>query len=293
MKNGSGQIRILDVCETPVTANGEIAAILSVGRDITEEALLEDKLWETQETRDSAVEYAVRASLDLIKGYIYSMRKGDTLSESQRAKFGGVVMDEIEALSRTVENLLSARGLHDDSMSVSELCEMKTLISAAVASVEAEAQRREIRVCRDEPVEAVEVHVPETAMIRLLQNLLEHCVLRITHDGQIHVKMQDSGEYVDIQISDNGSNVSEDQLRSLFVLRPQSARGEEAVSGSRTALYVARLFAEAMGGAVSARTSAEGGLEFHLMLPRQTAGFTSAHVDHEQARAQTTATTRQ
>lgn len=289
MKNGSGQVRLLDFCETPVISGGQPVAILSVGRDITEEALLEDKLWETQETRDSAVEYAVRASLGLIKGYIYSMRGGDSLSESQRAKFGRVVMDEIEALSRTIENLLSARGLHDDSITPAELCDVKSLMSAAIVSVEAEAQRREIKICRDEPVDSVEMHVPEAALVRLFQNLLEHCVMRITHSGQIHVKLQDSGEYIDIQISDNGSSVSEDLLRTLFVLRPPSARSEETALGSRSALYVARLFAEAMGGAVSVRSSAAGGLEFHLMLPRQAAGFTSAQSGHDYEGAQTSA----
>ncbi|MBK6767053.1 MAG: PAS domain-containing protein [bacterium] len=271
MRNAAGATRVLDVMETAAIANGKVIGVVGVARDISEESALEDRIWDTQENSEAALEYAVRASLGLIKGYVFSLQRMERLPQEQRNRYGKVIVEEIETLSRNIENLLINRG-HYDEAGDGELCDVAQIVSEVVTLLRPEAERREIVLQVETSHPEVMLHCHSEAVHRVLLNLVDYCMLRITHRGQVQIRITDSGEYIDITLRDTGQSLSEKDVANLFCeVLPIGSEADSGTVGSRVDLYVARLLCDSLGGGLIARPTADGHMEFAVMFPRQAA----------------------
>jgi len=269
MRNAGGVTRVLDVLESAAIADGKVVGIVGVARDVSEEAALEDRIWDTQVNSEAALEYAVRASLGLIKGYVFSLQRMDRLPQEQRTRYSKVIIEEIETLSRNIENMLVSRG-HYDEAGEGELCDVVQIVREVIEVLKPEADRREIAFTSGSDQQEVVLHSHREAIFRILLNLADYCMLRVTHKGQVEIKITDSGEYIDILLRDTGSMVRETDIGNLFSEAvPAGGEADGGTIGSKIDLFVARILCDSLGGGLIARPTADGHMEFAVMLPRQ------------------------
>ncbi|MCB9366696.1 MAG: PAS domain S-box protein [Calditrichaeota bacterium] len=266
-RTASGSQMILEVSQTPVLDRGEAVGLLCVGRDVTDEAMIDDKLWENQDNREAALEYSVRASLGLIKGYVYSLRKAEALSQSQRERYASVIVEEVETLSRNVENLLFSRNLPCDPGN-QDLCDVRKISTQVIGTIGGEASRREIEIEVPDGAEVLLFANPE-AILRIISNLIDYFMLRIVHSGTIRMNIQDSGEYVELTLTGTGGLPTEEELEQIANDQAGVINPDGQTIGGKVDIFVARLLCEALGGGLTARTDEQGQLELAVMLPRQ------------------------
>lgn len=270
-RGSNGRKHTFEVIETPLLKNGEVWAIAGIGRDITQEEILERKLWDTAEEKQSALDFALRTSLGLVKGYIYTLDQGDAMSAEQMQNYVRIVQEEVEQLSVLVDDLLDYRraeaGKYDLSADVVDLCEC---IDLAVEPFRKEMERREIKFSLEKPETLDPLYVSREVVIRVLYNLIQSAISRTLHSGVISIVVQDLEDYVDITMTDDGRPIPEDELPYIFD-KYSRVRKDGGIDGQRTGigLAVSRLLVKAVGGSIRAESREKAGSVFRLMLPRR------------------------
>ncbi|MBL0061092.1 MAG: HAMP domain-containing histidine kinase [bacterium] len=267
MKATKGETKVFSIVESPVTFGNDSTMLLGVARDITEESALEEKLWSAHENRVAALEYAVRASMGLVKGYVFSLQKLENLPRDKREQFSRVIAEEVDTMGRNIENLLLSRG-NGEISSESSLFDIAAIVEEAEAFFKGECERRSISLTVQKPQTEVNFFGQPIAVMRVIANVLDFEIMRLTHSGEIQISLSDSDEYIEVRIADNGPAVTQEQLEWLS---EQGRSGNEqfiALSAGKADLDVARLIAESLGGGIIAGPCDTGGIAFTIMLPR-------------------------
>lgn len=262
---------LVEVNETPLLRDGRVWAIAGIGRDISQEAALERKLWDETETRQAAVDFALRTSLGLIKGYVFTLGHGGFIAEERRARFAQVIEEEIDHLAKIIGDLLDMRRLDSGEYDVpGEIVSVADAVQFAVEPCRAEAQRRQIRLEVSLPPEIQPVYVPLEALIRVLQNLIQNAVHHTLHNGSVWISVHDSPDYVEITVRDSGVGIPVEDLPYIFdrYYRGRSSAASP-VQGIGMGLAVSRTLVEAMGGKISVQSKVGTGSTFQVVVPRR------------------------
>ncbi len=103
---------------------------------------------------------------------------------------------------------------------------------------------------------------------QVMANLLGNALRYTPSDGIIDVGVRESGDEVEVNVSDTGPGVSPEDLDHIFerFFRGDASRSR-AVGGSGLGLAIVRQWVEAHGGRVWAENRPEGGARFTLRLP--------------------------
>ena len=103
-------------------------------------------------------------------------------------------------------------------------------------------------------------------LAQAISNLVRNA---ITHgEGEVRVRLQDSGEGVEVHVHNRGEPIPADRLP--FIFQPFE-RGSNEGRGLGLGLYIVRAIASAHGGRVEATSCAAEGTTFRLCLPRRLA----------------------
>jgi PAS domain S-box-containing protein len=270
-KSSQGQTQTFEVIETPIVENGEVAAISGIGRDITQEVILEQKLWDSEEDRRSTLEFALRTSLGLVKGYIYTLESTETLAAELRKRYTHIVLEEIDNLSKIVDDLLDYSRLEENSLSMDDqLTDLAECVEMAVKQYSLEAERREIKMLVSIPENIPPIHLPPEALMRILTNLVQNAIHHTMHSGKIEVTLSDSDDYVDISVTDNGMGISEKDLPHVFEKYYRGGGSANAAAqGAGLGLSVTKILVNALGGKIWATSKPGEKTEFRFVLPRR------------------------
>jgi signal transduction histidine kinase len=264
-----------EVVETPIIHEGQITAIVGVGRDITQEVTLEQKLWDTEEDRRSTLDFALRTSMGLVKGYVYTLESGDVLSPDQRKRYSSVVLEEIDNLSKIVDDLLDVHRLEENSLSFDhQVTDLKECVELALSRSRSEIERRGIELSCEIPDEIDPIHLPPDALIRILTNLIQNSIHHTMHNGRIKIAVVDGDDYVDISIIDNGMGIQAKDLPHIFEKYYRGDSGSAAAEqGAGLGLVVTRILVDALGGKIWVTSEPGEETEFRFVLPRHVGAY--------------------
>ncbi len=170
-------------------------------------------------------------------------------------------------MGRSIDNLLFSRGsadLHADE----EVFDLRHVVHEVLSNCRAESVRREIRLEFDDPNVEVNYHGHEEAVARVIANLVDFCLLRLTHMGTVTVSISDCVEYIDIGIVDKGAPVNREQLDGLLSPARTPVKADGVAFSGTFDLEVARLLCDSMGGGLDLRVSDDHSIQFTIILPR-------------------------
>lgn len=260
-----------EVIEHPLTLSGDVWAIAGIGRDITQEVVLEQKLWDSSESRRTAVDFALRTSLGLVKGYVYALRRFNDLSEAQHARYTQIIEEEVDHLAQIVENILDVRRLENATLEIeSDVVSLHSIVESAATHCSDEAARRGATISRSVPAGIPPVYLPREAVERVLINLIQNGLHHSPQEGRIEVIAEDHETYVDIIVRDGGVGIPDCELSQIFDKYYRGAgSAASGTQGAGMGLTIVRLLVEAMGGKISVRSRVGKGSEFRVTLPRR------------------------
>lgn len=217
------------------------------------------------------VSHELKTPLTSIRGFVETLREGDSLSPEERQKFLKIISEQTQRLHDIIEDLMKlSRVERDADVGTIELrtVHLKTVILAAVAQCENQwRQRSAIHVkCPDDLHVALNKNLMEQAVNNLLDNAVKYS--EAGQDIEVSAFRKDAG--VKIIVKDCGRGIPQESLPRIFerFFRVDPARAREE-GGSGLGLSIVRHIVQAHGGAVSAESELGKGSTFCIMLPHQ------------------------
>ena len=147
-----------------------------------------------------------------------------------------------------------------------EWVDAAALARKVAASFASRSSDREIVVIAHEPM-FVDAD-PELLQLTIGQ-LIENACKYSQPGSSIHVGTETVGDFVCLNVTNNGSSISPHERRRIFERFYRGADARRSTSGTGLGLYVARKIAVAHGGSLEleAGTQAENNVTFSLKLP--------------------------
>lgn len=267
--------QIFEVVESPLVKDGKVWAIGGIGREITQEAVLERKLWDSVENRQWAVDFALRTALGLVKGYIYTLCKGGVTDEDRRARYGQVIEEEIDHISKIIEDMLDIRRMESGEFEINgEVVDVKECVEHVMLLCEEETRRREIQINATYSPSMNPIYLPRDAMVRIIYNLLTNAIHYTLHEGKVIIDVTDHESYVELHVKDYGVGIPDEDIPYIFEKYYRGKGGSTGqAQGTGLGLSVTRLLVEALGGKIWVCSRVGAGTDFGVVIPRQPFDF--------------------
>ncbi len=145
--------------------------------------------------------------------------------------------------------------------------DINILIDDVVIRLESLAEEKQIQIEKElEPMFSIEFD--EKLIRQVLTNLIDNAIKYNTAGTVVTVRSVDAGEFIQVEVSDNGVGIEKSDQAKLFKKFSRSEKGTaERVKGTGLGLYLARYFIELHGGKIEVTSELHEGTSFRFTLP--------------------------
>lgn len=269
----NGTSRWLDCHAVPLRdTHGNITALLSVTRDITERKAIEDELKRSNDELEQfayAISHDMRQPLRMITSYITLIEKAlaEHLDDSTR-QYLYFAVDGAKRMDQMILALL-------DYSRVGRKTEIKTNIESRAALDEAllflgpelDAGGGVVEVSGDWPT----LMASRDELTRLLQNLIGNALKyhEVNQPPQVNVHASRKANSFRVEVRDQGIGIAPDQIERLFNVFSR-LQSRSRFEGTGVGLALCRKIVEHHGGSIGVNSAGEGqGSTFWFEIPIQ------------------------
>jgi signal transduction histidine kinase/response regulator RpfG family c-di-GMP phosphodiesterase len=217
----------------------------------------------------ATVSHELRTPLNAIIGWGQILQSGKLAPEKQE-----------DALETIFRNAKSQAQLINDLLDTSRLMtgnlllnlsptQVVPIIEAAIEAVRPAAEAKEITFSTDFEAEVQTITCDAQRLQQIIWNLLTNAVKFTPSGGQISVALKQSGDTLQIVVSDNGEGISAEFLPFVFDrFRQADSSSTRLHNGLGLGLAIVRHLAELHGGSVRVESDGHGtGATFTVTLP--------------------------
>lgn len=239
----------------PADEVGRVAAAFNGMLERLEEAFASQR----QFIADASHE--LRTPLTVVRGQMELL--GDELHEARDHRPATLAIDEIDRMSRIVDDLLLLARLDEGLPLHAEPVEIELVVQEALLRQGANAAQ--VRVTIEAGLIA---RADNDRLLQVITNLVGNAVTHAGADARVAVRGRAEGSAVRIDVADDGPGIAADELPRVFerFYRSPSSRSAGVV-GSGLGLAIVRSLVERMNGAVAAQSTPAGGTVFTVTLP--------------------------
>jgi two-component system, OmpR family, sensor histidine kinase KdpD len=209
----------------------------------------------------AAVSHDLRTPLASIKASVSSLRQTDVeWSAADEAALLATIEQNADRLDALIGNLLDMSRLHTGSLQpFLRPTAIDEVAPVALLGLD-DSPRLEMAVPDGFPLVLADPGLLERVLANLFSNALRHSPP--SRPPELHAQLL--GDMVVLEVVDHGQGVPDEQKERIF--EPFTRAGDR-YPGVGLGLAVAKGFAEAMGGTITAEETAGGGLTVRLTLP--------------------------
>jgi len=223
----------------------------------------------------SRMSHELRTPLNAMLGFaqLLGLDRKPALAEHQRA-WAAQIQQAGWHLLHMINDTLDLSRIESGVLKLEPVAlELAPLVSAAMAMVDAAAEKRGLRIEQKLDRRARTVMGDETRIKQVLTNLLSNAVKYNVDGGSVTLRTRAAeGDVIEIAVSDTGLGMTRAQMDDLFQPYNRLGRERSAVEGTGIGLVISRRLAELMGGSLRAQSVAGEGSTFILTLPRASDG---------------------
>lgn len=280
--DASADWRVVSVRAVPVlSADGSIREWVGMSSDITERKEAETALRRAKQAAENAAEaksqflatmsHELRTPLTAVIG-IADLLETDVVGATTDAQKEHLARIKVSAwhLVSIIEEVLTYSRTEAGRTDVKRgTTDIAGIARDVVAMAEYEAREKGLSIelaGSDEPVYAFS----DAGKIRqIITNLVGNAV-KFTDEGQVTVRVVESGDRVEVQVRDSGPGIPEDQREAVFepFVQVDSTTTREK-GGAGLGLAVSRRLARLLGGEIELDSTPGQGSTFTLWLPKQ------------------------
>lgn len=232
-----------------------------------------DELQKTDSARRELianVSHDLRTPLAALRGYLETLlMKETTLSESERHSYLKIAVKQSERLTVLVEELFEFTKLEaGDTRLNREPFQLAELVQDVVQKFALAARNKNIALNAHSERDVPFVNGDIAMLECVLENLIENALRHTADGGRIDISLQAQSEYVQVQVSDSGSGIPQQDLPYIFdrFYRVDKSRSEYS-GGAGLGLAIAKRVIELHGGSIAVDSTQGQGACFTFRLP--------------------------
>jgi signal transduction histidine kinase len=214
----------------------------------------------------SRVSHEVKTPLTSILGFAHMLMTKPDAPIEKRQKWANFIHSKSQQLSRLIDNMLDLSEMQTGQQTINPRpTDLSTLISEAIAEMEALAPTRAIEVIIPNGVS--ELNIDTDRISQVIVNLLTNAH-NVTPEGQpIKLEVRDRNDVVEVAVTDHGPILPPEMRENIF--EPFSAEpGSGPQPGKGLWLPLAKKIIEAHGGRCWLEPAPPHGSIFIFSLPK-------------------------
>ncbi|MFN3887271.1 MAG: ATP-binding protein [Aquabacterium sp.] len=246
-------------------------------REIASHRVTDEKLQQAKQTAEQAnlaksryistISHELRTPLNGILGYAQLLDEDEKLPEHVKHAVG-VIKRGGDHLLSLIEGTLDIARIESGKLTLDvKPVRLPDLLHQIVSLIEPEARAKQLRFVADiAPGLPEVVRADERRVRQILINVLGNAV-KFTHTGQVEFKVRYARELAQIDITDTGPGIAQDELDKVFepFARGSSAAGSSA-GGTGLGLTISKMLTDLMGGEMSVQSAPGAGTTFRIRL---------------------------
>lgn len=230
-----------------------------------------DRLSKTKSEFISIASHQLRTPLTAIKGYISMIVEGTYgKPEGRLVKPLENVYQSNERLIRLVNDLLNLSRLEAGRIElIPQSMSLEEMVSGIVNELKINAENKGLYIKFAKPKTALPKIVADPDKLRqVVLNVVDNAI-KYTQSGGITVEVAKVDSFEQIKVSDTGTGMSEEELKSLFQMFSRATAGTQLhAEGAGIGLYIAKQFIEMHKGKIWVESEGLGkGSKFYIQLP--------------------------
>ncbi len=271
----------IDDSASPIrTAEGEIAGVVLVFRDVATRRQAERALHERSEQLAEAdrqkneflamLAHELRNPLAPIKNALHLIRIQGLDKTDNVPELWAIMERQVESLVRLVDDLLDVSRITRGKIGIQKQpIDAGAIVARAVESSRPLIEARQQKLAVSLPIEPVRVDADLTRMTQVLLNLLNNAAKYTPVEGHIWLTVERDNDEVAFRVRDDGVGIRAEMLPKVFDLFSQSEQTlDRAEGGLGIGLTLARRLTEMHGGTAAAFSEGPGkGSEFIVRIP--------------------------
>jgi two-component system, OmpR family, phosphate regulon sensor histidine kinase PhoR len=250
----------------PIYVQNRYQGFLCVLQDVTR-LVQQDKL---QKRFVADASHELKTPITAIKGISELLLRTPHMSGEDRLDFTQQVYDQSHRLEMIVKDMLTLSKLSEDKMMiVKQPNNAKALLEEVLNSFNVEFTQHNLKVNLSVSDKTV-VYVDKKAFESIMNNLISNVMIHASA-SELHIKVEESLEFVKIMVIDNGKGIEPEHLPHVFerFYRASSSR-QRASGGSGLGLNITRSFVLAHQGSLDVESELTQGCKFTLTFPKLT-----------------------
>jgi len=218
----------------------------------------------------STVSHELRTPLTSIRAFAEILLASPDVELAQRQQFVGIIVKETERLTRLINQVLDLAKLESGSAEwhVTRL-DMRELVGDALSGMSQVFTEKGIQVSAHLPERVAPVSADLDRVIQVLLNLLSNAVKFCDPaQGRIEVTLADTGEWVRVDVRDNGPGIAASDQQVIFEkFRQAGDTLTDKPQGTGLGLPISRQIVEHLGGRLWVESRPGAGACFSFTLP--------------------------
>ena len=214
----------------------------------------------------SAVTHELKTPLSSIRLVSETLARGRFRSPEKVSEYASLLLNEASRLTRTVDNLLAVSRVQDiEHFYTFESLDPGTLLEDALNGFQSHLKEQGFEVSVDIPAPLPSVYADRTAMLQVLENILDNAVRYSNGTRQLTISAAASDTQVSLKIADKGRGISPEDVPHIF---ERFYRGHDAPSGgSGLGLSIAQRIMKDHRGEIRLQSTPGIGTVAELVLP--------------------------
>lgn len=231
---------------------------------------LSDRLQTTEDARRrfvSDASHELKTPLAAIRLLSDSILQTENIDRETTREFVADIGQEAERLTRISEDLLRLTRLDSGVMEKAGVVDVLPVLEQVMRMMSLVAQDKAVDLTY-EAVEGCLVLGTRDEIHQVIYNLTDNAVKYSASGGAVQVRLRPVEGWVELQVSDNGAGIPEEDLPRIFerFYRVDKARSR-AAGGTGLGLAIVSDTTKRRGGTVSAANRPEGGAVFTVRWP--------------------------
>ena len=276
-KNGSWVY--LEAFGTNQIDNPLIKSVVLNVRDITEryhaKQMLKEselRLKEINATKDklfSIIAHDLRSPFNSILGFSELLKENlKESADSKSEKYASLLNSSAKNTLVLLENLLNWAKSQTGQINFNpKKIDLYSSIQETIKIIHAQAKIKDITIHKV-LVDETEVYADENMLKIILQNLISNAIKFTKLGGSIYISVISYENQAEISISDNGTGIHEEKLKTLFNISSNAmSLGTANEKGSGLGLILCKEFVEKQGGIIWVESEEGKGSDFKFTLP--------------------------
>ncbi|MEN0004763.1 MAG: ATP-binding protein [Bacteroidota bacterium] len=216
------------------------------------------------------VSHELRTPITLIQGPVQSVLKNQQL-DPRNHKLLGRAVQNTKQLTKLVNEILDMTKLEANKLELHETeVVLYPLLRRYIANFQSLADNKNITLSFEyQPSKTLQLLLDEDKFGKIINNLLSNALKFTAKDGQVHILVEDQGQYLCLQVQDSGRGIPKADLAYIFDRFYQSSGNKKAEGGLGIGLAFSKELTQLMQGQIWAESEEGKGATFHVQLPKK------------------------